>query len=219
MKQILPILLFLFFLNPLYPIYAQDLPAGRQDATGSSARREKILDRIEAKRTAAFGRLEERRERIASKAAELKTRLQKFRDQKKAERAERINSNLNTINERRTDHMLKRLKRMAEILVKLEQRVSEATSAGKDTSSVSTSINQAKTAVTVAQTAVEAQATKDYTIEATSEATIRADAQAARDSLHQDLKAAHDLVVAARKAVTNAIKTAASTLGGIKYGQ
>lgn len=214
MKFLLPLVaLSLFFLIPfliplfpqeeyLYPIYAKD--------SSPSSRFERRLEKIDAKRD---------KERIASRAASLKEKLSKFRDKRKAAIAERVNDNLNKINERRTDAMLRHLNRMSEILAKISGRVSQATSSGQVLTEAQTAITDAQSAIDSAKEAVKAQAEKDYTIEATAEARIRDESKAKRDSLHQDLKAVHDLVVAARKAVANAISTGVSSLKGVRYGQ
>lgn len=156
--------------------------------------------------------------RIASRAAELKAILATFRDQRKATAAARINDNLNKINEHRTDAFTRHLTKMSEILSKLETKVKDASGSGKDTTSAQAAIASAAASINTAKQAVDAQSLKDYTITATSEATIRHDARVQRDKLHTDLKAVHEIVVAARKALSNAIRVSASTLGGIGHG-
>lgn len=152
----------------------------------------------------------------ASKAAVLKANLLKFKDQKKAALVEKINDTLAMINKKRTDQMNKNLDTMSKILSRLETYVNELT--GKDTTDAKKAIADAKSAITIVRTAVDAQSKKDYTLEATSEAIIRTDAKAARDSLHKDLKATRKLVIDAKQAVAYAIEVAAITVKGNKNG-
>lgn len=229
MKFFLPAILLLFLSLPLflqedylYPIYAKD-------ATDTS-RLEKRLEKIDTKRDKAIERLDTRKERfetrietkkerIASRAAFLKEKLSKFKDKRKASIAERINDNLNKINDRRTEAMLRHLNKMSEILGKISSRLSQSTPSAQALTEAQTAISDAQAAINTAKEAVETQAEKDYTIEATTEARIRDDAKVARDSLHKDLKAVHDLVVAARKAVSDAISNSVSSLKGEGNGQ
>ncbi len=173
-------------------------------------------ERVETKIASREARLQTRKENIATRTASLKAKLKTFKDQQKAKVAERVNENLNKVNESRTDTMLKHLEKMVEILSRLETRVNEAGQSGKDISSVTTTITDAQETIKTTKGAVETQSTKDYTIVATTEAKIRQDAQAARNNLHTDLKTVHNLVVAARKTVSDAISLAVSTLGGNK---
>lgn len=154
-----------------------------------------------------------RSEKLASRAAVLKAKLQQFKDQQKAARVERINTELARINNKRAEQMLKFLDRASNILSRLETRVDEATAAGKDTGAAKQAIADAKTALDSAKTAVEAQAQNDYTISITSESTVRADARAARDKLRIDLQTLKSQITAAKQAVGKAIKVAATTLG------
>lgn len=137
------------------------------------------------------------KEKLASKAAALKSKLQAFKDQKKALLAERINANLNVINQNQTRQMQKNLGIMSAILDKLEAR-----------GGTSNTILKAKETIASASSAVIAQSQKDYTITVTSETKIKADAKLARDKLHADLTAVRKLVIEAKQSVVNAIKEA-----------
>lgn len=152
----------------------------------------------------------------ASRAATLKARLAQFRDQKKADKVSRINETLAMINKKRTDMMLKFLNNAERILGKLETRVNDAGTKGKDTTQAKAAITDAKKVIADARAAVVAQAAKTYTINVSSETTVRADAKTARDQLHNDLQSVRTQVQNAKKAVANAIRVAATTLGGTK---
>lgn len=136
-------------------------------------------------------KIENVRTKIASREASVKLKLAKFKDQQKAAVAERVNTNLNKINQNQTDQMLKHLDKMLILLDKLADD------------------NQGSRAlIESAKTAVEAQAQKDYTITVTTETKIRADAQAKRNQLHKDINAVRSLVIEAKQSVSNAVRVA-----------
>lgn len=176
-----------------------------------------VKEKVETRKLNLQERLETRKENIASRTAALKTRLAKFKDQKKADRVEKFNENLNKINENRTNSMLKFIDRMSEILAKVEARVNSVTD--KDTSSAKAAIAEAKTKIDTAKAAVEAQAGKDYTITVSTETKVKDDAKVVKESLHSDLQSVKQLVTDAKQAVANAIRVAASTLGGVGNGK
>lgn len=180
-----------------------------QDATSSSTSRKANIQE----------RLTTSRERIATKEAALKTRLAKFRDKKKAQVAERINSALANINERITTAMDKHLGVMSGILDKLESRVNSGTADIKDPAEVRSAIADARVAISSVSGVVAIQADKDYVLEATSEATIRKDMQGVKEQLRSDLGQLRKLVIDAKQKVANAIRVAKSNAGGVSNGQ
>lgn len=188
-----------------YPAFAQDpntavMPIIRKGATASGvAGKENIESRITAMR-----------EKLASKAAALKTKLQAFKDQRKAAIAERINTNLNKINQNQTAQMQKHLNTMSGILDKLEARVNKRTPDIKDPDKAKNAIAAAREVISTASAAVSDQVQKDYTIQITSESRIRIDAKTQRDNLHKDLQATRKTVQNAKQAVANAIRIAKS---------
>lgn len=229
MKKILPFLLAAaVFLTPLYPVYAQTTtntatptvkriirPAAASAAAGLKA---VAQGRIEDRKEMVQGRIENIQDRIASRAAELKTKLAKFKDKVKAGRVERINTNLNVINERRTSQMKSVLEQISKLLEKFKTKSAEAAASGKDTAPINAAILQVEAAIAEADAAIKAQAEKDYSIVVNTESTVRTDAQTARDSLRNDLKMLHDKMVSLRQSLANAISTAKSSLGGQTNG-
>ena len=204
-----------------------------QDATSSpsptSTRRQKAQQRVQEirenyasraaqRRGEIAEKLAEHRQRMASRAAELRERLALFKDKKKAATAERINSVFSLINEKRTEAMRRHLERMSELLDKLQERVDKKITEGKDGATANNAIASASAAIASASTAVDAQALKGYTIKVSSESAVRADAKVTRDALHTDLQGVRKLVIDAKQAVANAIRTAATSLGGIGEG-
>lgn len=161
----------------------------------------------------ARDRLETRAANLASREAALKAKLQLFKDKIKAQRVQRISDNLNKINKLRTDQMTKHLEVLSTILTKLQTRVNDATASGS-LSQVNQLISTAQGAIDTAKAGVDAQSQKDYTITVSSESTVKTDAMTQKDALQQDLNSTHDLVVAARKAVYDAIIAAIKAITG-----
>lgn len=185
------------------PVFAQKLPITRPAATKSGAV-------VEAKKENVTGKIAAVKERIASKAASLKIKLQTFRDQKKAQVAERVNINLNNINQKQTEQMQKHLDAMLKILGRLETRVNQATPDIKDPAVAKAAIDAARATIATVSAAVSDQAQKDYTIQVSSEARIGVDAKTQRDKLHADLLALKKSVIDAKQSVANAIRVAKS---------
>lgn len=150
------------------------------------------------------------REKLASKEAILRAKLQTFKDQKKATAAARISTNLNKINQSQTTQMQKYLDTMSGILDKLEARVNQLTPDIKNPAAAKIAITSARATIASASAAVATQAQKDYTIQATTESRIRIDAQSMRDKLHTDILSMRKAVVDAKQAVANAIRVAKS---------
>lgn len=202
-------LILVFLLTPVYPIYAED-------STGSTTlTKPSLLDKYLNKRENVIAIRDAQKENLASRAAALKAKLALFKNKDKASLVEKINGYFVTINARATDDMTKRLNKMTEILGKLKQRVDEATpSAGQSKDDANKAIADAQTAIDTGKAAVLAQSQKGYIISISSESAARADASKTRDSFRTDLISTNDLVKAARKAVSNAISIAHSSLGG-----
>lgn len=158
-------------------------------------------------------RKEERMASIAARKQEVKTRIATIRDEKKRAALERIEEKLNKINERRTNHFLKVLERLAEILAKIQFRADRAETNGKNVSSVNTAIATAEAAIDTAETAVNAQADKVYELTVDDETTARNDAGAAIKKLQEDLRATREFIHKARTAVFDALKALTRVVG------
>lgn len=170
----------------------------------------KNQERLDTRKVNIAQRVEVMKEQVASRAANLKAKLNAFKDKKKAATAERVNVNLNRINQNQTDQMLKHLGQMSGILDKLETRVNSATPDIKNPAVAKTAIVASRTSIASATAAVKAQAAKDYTITVTSESTVKKDAEASRNKLRTDLLDVRKQVIAAKQSVSNAIRVAKS---------
>ncbi|MBI2329796.1 hypothetical protein HYU94_00170 [Candidatus Daviesbacteria bacterium] len=181
------------------PIFAQDATNGatRKPALKPAA----IQQKINVRQDKVDNRIAVLQEKQASRTAALKAKLEKFKDRKKAEVAERVNTNLNKINQNQTSQMKKHLNTMSAILDKLE---------AKNPAKALAAIESARNTIATTSAAVQAQAEKDYTIQISSESKVRLDAKAQRDKLHKDLQETRKLVRDAKRSVSDAIREAKS---------
>lgn len=201
------------FAVAVYPAFAQDstksgmtLEEYKKIKPVKPERISNLQDKIEAKRENIEEKIASMREKIASKEAALRLRLQSFKDQKKAEIAERVNTTLNRINQNRTNQMQKHLDKMSELLNRLEARINNGKPGIKDPAAARVAIASARDSISSASAAVSEQALKDYTIAVISEARIGRDAKTQRDKLHSDLLALRRMIIDAKQAVANAIR-------------
>lgn len=207
--------LFLLAIS-VYPVFAEEgitleeskrikplQPIKNNATNGANFKNQLIKQRVEDKVASI-------KEKIASREAALRTKLQAFKDRKKAEIADRINTNLNKINQNQAEQMQKHLNRMSAILDKLEARVNQNKPDIKDPPAARAAIASARTTIATASSAVQAQALKDYTIQVTTEGRARLDAKAMRDKLHRDILALRKIVIDTKQAVANAIRVAKS---------
>lgn len=158
-------------------------------------------------------KVDELKEKIASRTAAFNAKLDVFKDRKKAEVAERVNNNLNRINLNQTGQMQKHLNTMSKILERLEVRVNSGKPDIKDPAAARAAIVSAKTTIATASAAIAAQAQKDYTIQVTSESRVKADAKLQRDKLHTDLQSIRKIVIDAKQSVADAIRVAKAGSG------
>ena len=200
MRKVLPLFLAaVVFLTPLYPVYAQtsvSQPARPPKPATSSGQ---ITPVMMQKAQGVSDQMLARKEQMATKAAQLRLKLQRFKDKNKATKVENINENLNMVNEKATTRMQDNLTKISQIVGKLKTWIAEQEAAGKDVSALKTALSQVESDWTEAGSAVEGQADNDYTVVVNTEATVKTDAQTARNTLRTDLKAVHDQIVSVRQ--------------------
>lgn len=216
-KRILPILIIATaFLTPLYPVYAQQ----PQSAINPRLKAATTPGNLKTVMVAepAVGNMENVREKMASREAALKEKLAKFKDKAKAQRVENINNSLFKVNQNQTAYIQQILTKLSQMLERAKNLSQEAAAAGQDVTALNEAINNAQTAWNQANDANTAQTENDYTIAVNTETTVVADAKAARNSLHTNLKAVREKVKAARKALVDVFNTA-KALKGANNGQ
>lgn len=195
------------------PALAEDLitaNAIRPVASAAAAKKAIAQEKAELRKEAIKAEITTIREKWASRTAELKTKLQTFKDQRKAVIAERVNATLDKINQNQITQMKKGLEVMSTILDKLENRVNNNMPDIKNPAGATEAITAARDAIATASAALTSQEQKAYVIQATSEAKLKEEAKTQRDKLHSDLQVVRKLVIEAKQAVANAIRVAKS---------
>lgn len=205
MRKILPIILAAaVYLTPMYPVYAQPAVRPLKAATSGAAFVPPVMMQ---NANGISDQMLVRKEQMASKAAELRLKLQKFRDRNKAKKVENINDNLNRVNTNVTAEMQRNLAKMSEIVAKLKAWIAEQEAAGKDVSALKSALTDIETQWANANTAVTTQAGNDYIVAVNSETTVRDDAKNARNNLRDDLKTVHDKIVSIRQSLVSAFSS------------
>jgi hypothetical protein len=167
---------------------------------------ENFADAIEASREAAKQEFEDHKQ-------EFRQKLTLIKDTRKQAVVDKLNTNCQNINEKRTDKMTRMLEKLSTILTNVSNRSASASAAGKETASVESAITTAQTAIADAQDAVTAQAGTTCTITITTEKNLKTDVGKVISGLQQDLKTVHEQVIAARKAVKDAVHALAVLFG------
>jgi hypothetical protein len=152
------------------------------------------------------------RESTTQKAL-LKARLKTFKNTVKAERVNRINTILETINTTKTGVYKKHLMLLRTIIQKLEQKVLQADNANKDTTAAKTAITEAKKSIETAEIAVTTQQEKEYVLTVSSENTVKNDIQVLRNTVQSDLQATQNTVHQAKQSVITALTVTKSLFG------
>jgi hypothetical protein len=143
----------------------------------------------------------------------LKARLKTFKNTVKAERVHRINTILETMNTTKTGIYKKHLTIMQTIITKLEQKISQADNANKDTTAAKKAIADAKTTLAAAEIAVTTQQQKEYILTISSENTVKNDIQTLRNTVQSELQATQHTVQQAKQSVITAITITKSLFG------
>lgn len=199
-----------------YPTLAKD---STTSSTQTPRKGTNLQPRTDTRMQKIDSRIASQGAKMATREAALKAKLATFRNKEKAAIAQRVNTNLNKINQNQTAQMQKHLDRMSTLLDKLESRVTSNTPDIKDPKSAQAAVDEATEVMAFASAAVAAQAEKDYTIQVTSETRLKTDASSVREKLHTDLQAIRRLVINAKQSVSNAIRAAKSNKEGTTSGQ
>ncbi len=162
--------------------------------------------RLEASRAAAYEEFEVHK-------TEFRRKLAIIKDAKKKAIVERISTNCQSINMKRTDKMTEMLAKLSTILTNVSGRTASAAAEGKDTTAVESAVTTAQSAIADAQVSVAAQAGKTCTITLTTEANLKTDVGNTISSLEADLKFVYAKVIEARKAVGDAIRALSGVIG------
>lgn len=148
------------------------------------------------------------REKAMVEKEAFKERLAEIKDAKKKTLVEKIDSNIQSINERRTAKMSEYLDKLSGVLERVSSKEASLKAAGKNTTTLVANITAAETAISRAQTAVDAQAEKVYTANITTDALLKSSVSSIISQFRTDIIAVFNLVKAARVSVFNAFTEA-----------
>lgn len=165
------------------------------------AHREAILEKKDELKTSVLEKRQAAKERAQTKRETFKQNLSLIRDTKKQAIVQRIDEKMATVNDTKTTKMSEAIDRLSELLAKIKSKAAELKLAGSDTTSVDTAVTEAESKIAAAKTAIGLQAEKEYVLTVTDETTLRTTVGQSVSQMHKDLKATHETVTAAKKAV------------------
>ncbi|MBA3724390.1 MAG: hypothetical protein H0W89_05910 [Candidatus Levybacteria bacterium] len=218
MQRKVTLLLFMaLFLVTASPLHAEEI-TGTPSRDEIRAERENIKKEVKEKREETKKEIKQfksenrqevekmRDEMKATRQADkeaFKAQLSALKDERKKTTAERIDTKLVSINDKRTESMADSLTRLKEILNRLINKTNEAKAAGADTTATETAINNAKTSITAAETAIATQKNKTYTATVGDEASLGKSFSATYKLLKADLGKTKETLKASKDAVKN----------------
>ena len=195
-----------------YIAYAEDTTATNTSGTPTTNLGQRIQS-IKDKRAEFKTEIEAIKEQTALKINEVKTNfkesLKNIKDENKKISAEKIVDIIQGLNTKRTDNLSAKIDKIENVLVSIESRIAKANSNGLDTSLVKIEVEKAKVAIAQARDAVSVQSKKVYSVNVTSEATLKSEMKNLRDTFSKDMKALNAVVKSAHEAVKNTATTLA----------
>ena len=202
---------FVFFFVVLAFSSSSSLVFARDSAVNPGAGVSATITQGVGGRSTESARQKDSENEFQAKRAELRQALlEKLKivgDEKKKARVERLEAQMNDINKKRTDEMLRNLNKMQALLARIETIAKELLDkfgVKINLADYSVTSKTAASAIVAAQTAVQAQAGKIYTPNIVSEAALRLTVGQNVSQLQTDLRATREKVLAARKALIDA---------------
>lgn len=150
---------------------------------------------------------------IASREAEFKANLQKIKDTRKQTVVSNISDRIANRNTLWVSHWNVVTKRLSTILDKIQARATEASTKGKDITSVTAAISSARTAIASAQSAIDAQSGRTYSIDISTEGNLGQSVKTTLSSFQSEVKSVISLLNTARKAVDAAFVALKTVVG------
>lgn len=216
MRKYLFLLLTFFVIGTISSLHvnAEETSATEADTTETSVTktpRAKALDKkmmsmtaLEEKKTARMEAIDAMKEKSMAAREEFKEKMKEIKDARKQKALTNLDSRISEMNKKRTTQMNERLERFTQIISKINSKEAVLKAAGKDTTNLVVDITSATTAIDAAKAAVEEQAAKDYLVEVTTEETLKSKASITIKEFMTDIKAVHQKVIDAQKAVVKA---------------
>lgn len=180
------------------------------------AEKEEYKKKVEELRNKISTQKEEYKNELEKKREDFKLKLEEFKNQKKKLAAERVDENLEKINDKRTEQMTRSLEKLSEILDKYSSRTATLKENNIDTTAIETAIQKAKDAISNASSKISEQSEKEYVAQVVDEATAGKVISEASQELRNDLKALTAIVKEAKLSVREAVSVYAKTKSAAK---
>lgn len=156
---------------------------------------------------------EELKDKKTQAREEFKAKISAIKDEKKQQIVTNLDSRIAAINQKRTTELSERLDRLTSVLGKISTKEATLKSEGKDTTKLASDITSAKSAIDAAKQAVTDQAAKVYTMNITTDATLKTAASTTIQQFMTDMKAVRAKVLAAQQTVVKAHKDLGQLMG------
>ncbi|MCL5432703.1 MAG: hypothetical protein M1524_01120 [Patescibacteria group bacterium] len=158
----------------------------------------------------------EQAERIKEARVEFRQKLKSIRDERKKTLVENIDTKISNFNQNHTQKLSEALEKLQTILDKIKTKSENAKSSGLDTVGLEADIATAQSAIDNAETAISTQAAKQYSLEITSDETLKQTIGPTISQFRNDLQDVRKSVTDARQAVHKAATTLAILVNGNK---
>lgn len=168
--------------------------------------REEFEKEIEQNHAEAVAQLREKKQ-------EMEKKLAAFKDIQKKKKLESIQTKTSDLNTKLVENAKARIGKIASILDSVVTKKGETTGGGKDSTKFNSAVTAAQAAILAAQDALSVQSAKTYVVTITTESNAKNDVASTLKQLNADRKILNEAVVAARKAVSTAIRELATLRG------
>ncbi len=176
---------------------------------------EQMMQQTKLKREEFKKELELKKEESKLKFEELKNKLRegltKIKDEKKKISAEKIVSNIEELNIKRTDQLTEKINQIENVLFSINSRISKAENKILNVSEISSKLVSAEKAIELARSEIQKQISKTYSISKTitDESSLRTEMKKLRDTFGSDIKALNEKIKLAHTAVRDTATTLA----------
>ncbi len=156
-------------------------------------------------------RKEESKTKIEEIKNTLKEKIAKIKDEKKKISAEKIVSNINDLNIKRTNELTNKINQIDNVLLSVNSRISKVENKILDIATLSSKQTAVTESISAAKTAILSQASKEYEVinTITDETALRVEMKKIRDSFNTDIKALNEKVKLAHTALRDLVTTIA----------
>jgi len=217
MARIALVLLTVIFFTTTSQTYAQEATPSADTPSNTSPTLDSSRQQLLERRNAARERLDEDsiqlREEANSRRQVFRQRLAQIQDETRQRIVERIDNRLQLVNENLTNSFENVLANLEKVLEQIEVRRDSLASQGKDVSSLTGAISDARSTIESTKALVNTQSEKAYIIDISSDASLRVDAQETINTFKTDIRTLRDELLNAKDSVVASARLAASLSG------